>query len=104
MPLKKLIIVFIVLAAAGGGVYYYLTNIHQKTVDPWQMVPSSAIMAYENRSLINNWNNVLEKDVWQTLRQMPFFEAWQENLANADSLSGKSGALDRLFRDVDPQI
>ena len=62
------------------------------------MVPANAILAYENNSLIENWNDIVEKPVWKTLKKIPFFRTWEKGLANADSLSGKDGSVDKLFR------
>lgn len=67
-------------------------------MDSWQLVPSSAILAYENKSLIENWNKIVGKSVWRTMKKMPYFASWEQGLAEADSLSGKNGSIDRLFR------
>ena len=62
------------------------------------MIPASAIIAFENNSLINNWNEIVDKPVWKTMKKMPYFQAWEQGLVNADSLSGKDGSIDILFR------
>ena len=96
--LKKSIILFFILLIAAGGLYYYFTEIRQKNVDSWMLVPSNAIIAYENSSLIENWNRIIDRSVWKTLRKMPFFKQWESGLSQADSLTGNDGTLDRLFK------
>ncbi len=96
--MKKGIGLFFAVIAIATGVYYYLHYYRQKTIDPWLLVPSNAIVAYENNNLIESWNRVIDKPVWKTLKKMPYFHAWEAGLTEADSLSGKEGWLDRLFR------
>ena len=80
------------------GAFYYFKYYHKKEIDSWKLVPSSAILAFENNSLIENWNEIVEKPVWNTFRKIPFFENWELRLADADSISGKNGSIDKLFR------
>ncbi len=62
------------------------------------MIPASAIIAFENNSLIDNWNKIVDKPVWKTMKKMPYFQAWEQGLVDADSLSGRDGSIDMLFR------
>lgn len=96
--MKKTFILFFVLALIIAGAFYYFENFHKEKIDSWQLVPSSAIIAYENKSLVENWNKIVEKSVWKTFKKMPYFASWEKGLAEADSLSGKNGSIDRLFR------
>lgn len=96
--LKKSFILFFVLLIGGAGIYYYFTEVHHKKIDSWLLVPSNAIIAYENSSLIDNWNRIIDRKVWKTMKKMPFFEQWESGLSEADSLTGKDGTLDKLFR------
>ncbi len=96
--MKRTFIVFFVLIIVAGGVYYYFTQLQHKRIDSWSMVPTSAIIVYENSHLVDNWNNILERSVWKTMKGMPYFKQWESGLNEADSLTGKDGSLDRLFR------
>lgn len=96
--LKKTFIIFFILLIAGAGAFYYFNQYHHKKIDSWQLVPANAIIAYENTSLIDNWNRIVDKKVWKTLKKVPYFEQWEAGLTEADSVSGKNGSLDRLFR------
>jgi hypothetical protein len=97
--LKKIFISLFVIAIFAGGAFYYYQNYHEKQVDPWLLVPSSAVLAYENQSLIENWNKTINTSIWKTLKKIPYFHAWEKGLAIADSLSGRNGSIDKLFRD-----
>ncbi|NJN28384.1 MAG: hypothetical protein HC819_21630 [Cyclobacteriaceae bacterium] len=96
--MKKTIAILFVLIILAAGAFYYFRIQQRKHLDIWKVVPSSAIIAYENNSLVEDWNTIVDKSIWKTLRKMPYFHAWEQNLANADSISGKDGTLDKLFR------
>lgn len=96
--MKKTIAIFFVLILIAAGAFYYFKIYQRKHIDIWQVVPSSAVIAYENNSLVEDWNSIVDKSIWKTLRKMPYFHSWETGLANADSISGKNGTLDKLFR------
>ena len=96
--MKKTLILFFIAASLTAGAVYYLNFYRQKKIDVWQLVPANAILAYESNNLIDNWNRVVDKPIWETLKKMSYFHAWEDGLAKADSLSGKDGSLDKLFR------
>lgn len=96
--MKKTLTLFFVAASITVGAVYYFNFYHQKKIDAWHMVPANAILAYENNNLIDNWNRVVDKPIWETLKKVSYFHAWEDGLAKADSLSGKDGSLDKLFR------
>ena len=96
--MKKTLFIFFIIFCITAGAFFYFKTYHQKKIDPWQLVPSSAILAYENNSLVENWNKIVGKSVWNTLKKMPYFRSWESGLAEADSISGKNGSIDKLFR------
>ncbi|MCG8307124.1 MAG: hypothetical protein MI975_06990 [Cytophagales bacterium] len=97
--MKKAIVLLFILALITTGAFYYFGNFHQKKIDSWILVPSSAIVAFENKSFVENWNRIIEKPVWKTFRKVPYFKNWEESLINVDSISGKNGSVDLLFKD-----
>lgn len=96
--MKKTLVIFFILVFISAGAFYYFKVYQQKKVDIWQMVPGSAILAYENNNLIEDWNRISDKLVWESLYKIPYFKTWEGSLIAADSLSGKNGLLDKLFR------
>lgn len=97
--MKKTLILLFILAILTAGAFYYFKNYYQKKIDSWILVPSSAIIAFENNGFVENWNKIVDKPVWRTFRKMPYFQNWEKSLFEADSISGKNGSIDRLFRD-----
>jgi len=96
--LKRAVFIILSLALLSAGVYFYLQNYNRRTIDPWKLVPSNAILVYENSNLVDGWNKIIEKPVWKTLQNIPYFMRWQQSLTDLDSLSGKNGTIDRLLR------
>ncbi len=96
--MKKTLVLLFVIVSITAGAFYYFKIYRQEKVDVWQLVPANAILAFENTNLIDNWNKVIESSIWQTIQKVPYFQTWQSGLIMADSLSGKDGSLDKLFR------
>ncbi len=96
--MKRAVFIIVILALLSAGAYYFLQNYRRPAIDPWKMVPANAILVYENSNLVDGWNKIIEKPVWKTLRNIPYFMRWQQSLADLDSLSGKNGTIDRLLR------
>jgi len=96
--LKKVlfgIFALLVLAAAG---YFYYYKYQQARPGIWQLVPGNAFMAYESQNTGDAWNNLTNKPLWTSLSAIPFFNRAQEDINYLDSLSGKDGSLDKIFR------
>ncbi len=96
--MKKTYVLFFVIVIITAGAFYYFKIYSQKKVDIWQLVPANAILAFENTNLIENWNEIVDKSIWKTLGKVSYFRTWESGLSKADSLSGKNGSLDKLFR------
>lgn len=82
----------------GTGYFYYYQQDFGKRIDIWQLVPGHAIFAYENKNTVFHWNKRLESPVADTYMKLPGFYHFGSAMANLDSLSGKKGLLDKLFR------
>jgi len=96
--LKRAVFIIFILALLSAGVYFFRQNYNNRTIDPWRMVPANAILVYENSNLVDGWNKIIEKPIWKTLQNIPYFMRWQQSLHELDSLSGKNGTIDRLLR------
>jgi len=97
--LKKSIFIIALLAlVAGAGYFYYYQQDFGKRVDIWQLVPGHAIFAYENKNTVVQWNNLLESPVAKTYMKLPGFAHFGSAMLSLDSLSGKKGLIDKLFR------
>lgn len=96
--MRKTFIAFFVLLVIAGAAYWFYTGQKQKKTDPWEFIPENAVLAYENTGTVDAWNKFVERKVWDSLKKIPYFNNWESGLTQADSLTGKSGALDKLFR------
>lgn len=97
--MKRILIISLILIlilASGYGIYYFWSK--QKPLDIWSLVPENALLVYENDNLIKSWNAVQENPVWEDLLQLDSFQEIKGNFESLDSLTGKNGALDDLFK------
>ncbi len=97
--MKRILIISLILIlilASGYGVYYFWSK--QKPLDVWTLVPENALLVYENDNLIKSWNAIQENPIWKDLLQLESIRDIKENFESLDSLTGKSGALDDLFK------
>jgi hypothetical protein len=99
--LKKFLLVAAILSLAGAAGFYFYTTQYAPRVDLWKMVPGNAVLVYENPNAIGNWNAVVKTPVWSSLQSVPRFAAFERTLEEIDSITGRDGALDRLFRNND---
>jgi len=95
---KSIIIIGLLVLVTGAGFFYYYQHDYGKRVDVWQLVPGHAIFAYENRNAVVHWNNRLGSPVAETYTKLPGFANFESAMVSLDSLSGKKGMLDKLFR------
>ena len=97
MKTRILIIVSAIFLLA---ISYYGYDRYQKNraIDSWSLVPNSAAWVYETADFVGVWNRVVETDVWKQLSQQKSWSRVEQGLSLIDSMSEKSGILDRLLR------
>jgi len=91
-----ILFLFILILATGYGIYYYWDK--QKSLDAWSLVPENTFLVYENKNLVDSWNNIQENPIWKDLQSIDYFASLKENFEALDSLSGNNGMLDEVFR------
>ncbi len=97
--MKKIhIYILLNIALVGLAAYFVYKNFYQPRLDIWELVPGNAVMVYENNNTVESWNSIVSKPVWQTLRQIPRFADYENTVNELDSLTGKDGTIDKLFR------
>ena len=96
--LKRPVILLALFAVALAGFWFYLRTRLQEPADPWDMVPGNAVFAYESRNAVSNWNDLLSRPIGHSLRGITGFREFEAGLEMLDSLTGKTGTLDLLFR------
>jgi len=91
-----ILFLFILILATGYGIYYYWDK--QKSLDAWSLVPENTFLVYENKNLVDSWNNIQENPIWKDLQNIDYFASLKDNFEALDSLSGNNGMLDEVFR------
>ncbi len=89
--------IFILLILSSGG-YFYYQYFYEKRPDIWQLVPATAFLSYESTNTGNAWNNLTSRPLWSSAVRIPFFKQAEDEIKYLDSISGKDGSLDKLFR------
>lgn len=82
-----------------GGFFYKFFN--QDRPDIWHLVPANAFIVYESANAGKAWNNLTEKPLWNSLASIPFFNSAESDIKFLDSISGKDGTFDKLFRNFE---
>jgi len=95
---RTLIAIFIIVVVS--GVFYYLKFYYQKEkVDIWDLVPKNTLAVYETTQPIKIWNDLISMPVWENLSSIPEINDLNSRMILLDSITGKKGNLERLFRD-----
>lgn len=92
-----ILFLFIIILASGYGIYYYWDK--QKRLDAWSLIPENTFLVYENKSPVSSWNSIQKNPIWQDLLKIDYFKNLKTNIETLDSLTGKSGVVDEIFRD-----
>lgn len=96
--MKKFNLIFLTLLIAGASVFFvYEYQKNQKEVDVWSLVPGNAILVYESFSTVPTFNDIINTAVWDNLNGIPFYAHLKSEFEILDSLTGKSGNLDKLL-------
>ncbi len=90
--------ILIIAAAAGYSYYnYFYKNVE---VEIYSLVPNNAIALFDIRNSIDNWNELQEKKLWTSLGAIPVLSEIDKTLIALDSITGKKGSLDKIFRNT----
>jgi hypothetical protein len=80
------------------GFFYYNLYHNQEEIEVFSLIPENAIAVYETKNIIRNWNTLQEKKLWPSLSLLPVFSKINNTLIELDSITGKEGNLDKMFR------
>ena len=90
---------FLNIVLVGAAAYFIYINYYRPRLDIHQLIPGNAVVVYENNNAVQSWNTIVSKPIWQTLRQIPRFADYENTVDDLDSITGKKGTIDKLFRD-----
>jgi hypothetical protein len=98
--LKRITIFLLLVSFLVAAGYFYYHNYMAQRSGIWNYVPGSAVLTYESEHAIDVWNNLLQTEYWSSLSEIASFRKVEDKLYLLDSLTGKSGALDKLSRNI----
>ena len=84
---RFLLITFSIFFLTAAGGYFYFIHFGKKA-DIWQLIPGTAIMVFEHTNAIDSWNQLLDKELWPSLQQIPKFDDFSKTIEAMDSLTG----------------
>jgi len=95
---KRLLIILLLLAF--GLVVYFLisTSFFKKQFHPAEVVSAEAVFVFETRDPVQAWNTLVSQPIWSRFSYIPSLEGLEARLLALDSLSGRSGNLQRFFK------
>ncbi len=82
---------------AVGAYLLYQKWCEEPDVNPWDLVPDTAVMVYESKNTVSSWNTLLETTLWENLSTIPSFAKAKKSFELLDSISGKKGSIDKLL-------
>lgn len=95
--MKKLVIILLIIVLGAGGYMLFEYQKKVKNIDVWKLVPENAVLVYESHSTVATFNDILNSQAWNNLKQITFFNQLKTNFELLDSLAGKSGNIDKLL-------
>ena len=97
--MKKILIPLVILLLAGGSYYLYTQWNKVRGADIWSYVPENALAVYETNNAVGVWNNFLNSNIQGNLGDFSFWEEFSNHVELLDSVSGREGNLDKIFKD-----
>ncbi|MDQ3536557.1 MAG: DUF3352 domain-containing protein [Bacteroidota bacterium] len=88
----------LIIVLGATGFFYYKLYHNQEEIEVFSLIPENAIAVYETKNIIRNWNTLQEKKLWPSLSLLPVFSKINNTLIELDSITGKEGNLDKMFR------
>lgn len=95
--MKKIGLILLVIVLGAGGYLVYEYQKKSRNIDVWTLVPENAVLVYESHTTVATFNDIINSEAWTNLKQIPFYEKLKTNFELLDSLSGRSGNVDKLL-------
>ena len=92
-----MIIVFLLMLAIAAFLALNRDFFFKKT-DPLTLVPANAVMIFETEEPVFAWNEFVTQPIWSRLSNIPALKELEQQLVMLDSVTGKSGNLDKLLK------
>ena len=96
--LKTILIIVLVVMLAIAAFLAVNNDFFFKRTDPLTLIPSNAVMVFETQEPVFAWNEIVTQPIWERLSNIPALKSIEQQLVNLDSLTGKSGNLDKALK------
>lgn len=92
------ITVVVVLLLIVAGYFSYRYVFLQEEVNLYALIPEHALLVYESDNIVEDWQDIQEKTIWENLQSIPAFAKTSSDIALLDSLSPKEKPLEALLK------
>lgn len=91
--------VILFVALLGAGAFLLVKNgVFGSKTDPYNFVPSNGIFVLETKEPVAFWNQLVTQPLWERISDIPLIRNLERQLTHLDSLTGKSGNLDKALK------
>ena len=94
--MKKVLIAIIVVSLAGGVYFQYEYWVNRQRQTLWSLVPSGAILVFENSNLKQTWDQLQTTSNWEHLSRFEPTKNISRRLVFLDSLIGGNDLLNQI--------
>lgn len=96
--LKTILIIVLLLVLAIAAFLAFNKGFFFKKTDPLTLVPANAVIVFETQEPVYAWNEFVTQPIWGRLSSIPSLKKLENQLVKLDSLTGKSGNLDKTLK------
>lgn len=96
MSKKSIVITAVIVLILGAvGYFAYRFVFLKEEINIFSLIPENALLVYESDHIVEDWNNLQEKELWENLQSIPALEQTKQDILLLDSLAPQSN--DRTF-------
>lgn len=96
--LKTILIIVLLAMLSIAAFLAFKSDFFFKKIDPLTLIPSNAVLVFETQEPVFVWNEIVTQPIWERLSSIPALKEMEQQLVNLDSITGKSGNLDKSLK------
>ncbi|SHM54476.1 hypothetical protein SAMN04488057_10293 [Cyclobacterium lianum] len=96
--IKSLLVILVILVLGGAAFLFYRSGFLLNRLEGSEVISPDAVFIYETRDPVGMWNTIVGQPIWEKLQQLPVIAEMESRLIHLDSITGKSGALDKYLK------
>lgn len=98
MSKKSIVITAVgVLILGVLGYYAYRFVFLKEEINIFSLVPDTALLIYESHNISEDWENLQEKELWESLRSIPAMAQAEQDIALLDTLAPQASNGRKFF-------